>query len=51
MIDIDTKKIIDFSINSIPKQFVIGTTNEPSGNLEKVGVFQLVQRWKTSQIK
>lgn len=50
MIDIDTKKIIDFSINSIPKQFVIGT-NEPSGNLEKVGDFQLSQLWKNSQIK
>ncbi len=49
MIDINTRKIIDFAINSVPKQFVIGTTNEPSRNLEKVGVFQIAERWKSSQ--
>ena len=49
MIDIESRKIIDFSINSIPKQFVSGTTKEPSRNLEKVGVFQIAERWKSSQ--
>ena len=43
MIDINSRKIIDFSINSIPKQFVKGTTKEPSRNLEKVGVFQIAE--------
>ena len=49
MIDINSRKIIDFSINSKPKQFVKGTTNEPSRNLEKVGVFQIAEQWKSFQ--
>ena len=49
MIDINSRKIIDFAINTIPKQFVKGTTEEPSRNLEKVGVSQIAERWKSSQ--
>ena len=49
IIDIKTRKIIEFAINSVPKQFVEGTTDQPSRNLEKVGVGEIAERWKNSE--
>ena len=49
MIDIETRKIIDFAIVTNPKQFVFGTTNEAARNLEKIGVKEISERWKHSQ--
>ena len=49
MIDIETRKIIDFAIVTNPKQFVFGTTNEAPRNLEKIGVKEISERWKHSQ--
>ena len=49
MIDIQSRKIIDFSIRQKKKQFVFGNTEEASRNLEKLGVEEIAERWKNSQ--
>lgn len=49
LIDFKSKKIIDFSIQQKPKQFVIGNSKEPSKNLEKAGVSEIVKRWENSE--
>lgn len=48
-IDIKTRKIIDFEISFISKQYVNGTTKECSRNLEKTAMEILVERWKNSE--
>ena len=48
-IDLKTRKIIDFEISLIPKQYVTGNTEECSRNLEKVCMERLIERWKNSQ--
>lgn len=47
-IDLKTRKIIDFEISLINKQFVKGNTKECSRNLEKVCMERLIERWKNS---
>lgn len=49
LIDFKSRKIIDYSIKQKSKQFVIGNSNEPSKNLEKAGVLEIVRRWENSE--
>lgn len=48
-IDVKTRKIINFEVSYLPKQFVNGNTNECSRNLEKVAMEHLVERRKYSE--